>query len=270
MLPVDENSNVATRKRKMKKTVLLCCILLTIGLGLIFSGVVSYRPAGICFGKCEQDRRAEFDSIFPQWLAREAECGPRGEEDRELIAALNPGLLPDIDAKNQEFAALSVREQNGALSLGERNEYLADPWRVVLMAQKEYRPGDFLSATLEELSYDEHPTWIRECLAGGLVSASYCEGFVSVRLKTVSGGFFSNGTVPFNHQTYTYQRDIGEIDTFISRMEADRSRDYELRRSAENQVQAMPASEFPEKSDPIYEVLIENRVEQIYLEGKCR
>lgn len=257
----------------MTKPVLLtilCCVVVSVGAGLIFSGVVSYRQAGICFGNCEQDRREEFDRIFPDWFAREAECGPRGEEDRELIARLYPDLLPDIDDKNRSFAALSVREQNDTLSLGERNGYLDGPWRVVVMAQKEYQAGNFLSTVPEELSYEDYSTWIRQCPQNGLVSASYCEGHVSVLLKTVSGGFHANRTVPLNHRAYTHLTDTGEIEPFISKMTTDSSYDYELRRSAEIQVQAMPATDFPLETSPFYELTVNNRVEQIYLEGKCQ
>ena len=240
------------------------------GSGLIFSGVVSFRQAGVCFGKCEENRRAEFDRIFPDWIAREAECGPRGEEDRMLIAALYPDLLSDIDARNQSFAALSVKEQSDALSLGDRNEYLDDPWRVVLMAEKDLEQWDILLGVSEELSYNEFPTLVRECPHDGLVGASYCEGLVSVGLKTVSGGFFSSGTVPFNQRVYTHLHQTGRIEEFIAEMEANSARDFEQRRSAEAQIQAMPATEFPLESDPFYELTVKNRVEQIYLAGKCQ
>ncbi|WP_373085701.1 hypothetical protein [Sneathiella sp.] len=270
---------------------ILCGVLLCVGMGLVFSGVVSYRQAGICFGICEQDRREEFARTFPEWFARKAECGPRGEEDRALIAFLHPDLLADIDSKNQSFTALSVREQNGALSVGERSKYLDDPWRVILMVQKKYKVGDLLSATRQELPYEEHSTWVRQCPVNGLandnyrtenrindmlrsgtgsVKWDYCEGFVSVLLQTdlPRGRHFSS--LYLNERAYSHLSKTGELDAFMKQMETDSSRDFDLRRSAENQVQAMPATDFPLESLPFYELTIKNRIEQIYLQGKCQ
>lgn len=255
--------------KKSTQLIVLCCLSLVVGASLIFSGVISYRPAGICFGLCEQERRADFDRLFPEWFLRESECGPHREADRELIARLYPDLLSDVAAKNQSFSILAGREQNGTLSLGERDQYLNDPWRVVLMVQKEYQPGDFLSGTPQELPYEANSTWIRQCSENGLNGVNYCDGFVSVTLRTVSGGYASSGSRPINHWSYVHLREGGSIDAFIEQMTADSLRDYDLRRAAEDQVQAMPASEFPLESAPFYDFAVKNRVEQVYLESKC-
>lgn len=255
----------------MKKivVVILCCVVLSTGFGLILSGVISYPQGGICFGMCEQDRREKFNRIFPEWFSRESECGPRIPEDRELIMSLYPDLLPDIDTKNQSFAALSVREQNGVLSLGERDDYLDDPWRVIWMAQKEYVPGSFSSEFSEELPYEDHSTWVRQCPQNGLIGDSYCEDFVSVFFITRANqtGYFGN--IHLNERAYSQLNETGEIDSFITRIELDTRRDFNLRRSAENVVQAMPATDFPLEGSPFYELTIKNRVEQVYLESKC-
>lgn len=262
---------------------------------------VSYSQAGICFGKCEQDRREEFARSFPEWFAREAECGPRGEDDRDLMAFLYPNLLLDIDAKNQSLIALSVREQNGTLSLGERSEYLDDPWRVILMVQKEYQVGDFLSATLQETSYGEHSTWVRQCPKNGLVNGNYhtenrindrfsngtgsvkwdyCEGFVSVLLQTNLPRGRHFGSIYINELAYSHLRETGELEEFMKQMKTDSLRDSDLRRSADEQVQQLPASEFPLKSSNFEDLTgislgtqdleVKGRVEQIYLQSKCQ
>lgn len=252
-----------------KRLTILGSLAVAVGVGLVLLGLVSYRPVGICFGLCEQNRRETFDRIFPQWFAHEAECGQRGATDRDLIAFLYPALLSDVDSKNQNFAELAERERDGSLSLGERDRYLNDTWRVILTDQSEFHRRDIRSIIPPELPYDTTSTLIRRCPENGLVNADYCEDLVSVPLRTSSKGYARPNALPIHHWAYVHLRDTGELDRFIDRMEADSVRDYDLRRAAEAKVLTLPASDFPLENSPLYEVIVKNRVEQIYLQSRC-
>lgn len=231
----------------MKKYFTALVLFGLVGVILVGVGIIHSRDLGVCFGSCDSDRRSEFEKRTTPWLAALAYCNRAVEQDAAL-RNLFPELALSIEAANSEFAALAEKEQKGTLTLGERNSYLENPFRV--------------SASQPSiLSYFDKPqsdlAFIQACHASGFSfydSSSlkgYCSGYARVEPK---------GSQSWDQRleaAYNRMRGTGEIEGYLAKIEGVLSRHWAAVDQAEAVIQSMPAAQFSTDNPNIMKFEIE-------------
>jgi hypothetical protein len=190
-----------------------------------------------------------------------------------------------------------MQKTRGELTLGERSEYLSDPWRF----QDRNQVSVLFPILDEETTEIELSTLVVMCPENGLgnehyqtenrirekfsrqatsVKWDYCEGFVSVMLQTYRPRSSHYPSIFIHEQAYSHLSETGALEAFINQMKMDKLRDSDLRRFAEEHVQQLPASGFLLAGSEFenltgislgtQELRVKNRIEQIYLQSKCQ
>lgn len=252
----------------IRKSTILILLFSLVTAGLVASGVIHFRSAGVCFGLCEDKRMKDFDTYFPMWLSQQEECPDREVQHRLLLTSLFPDLIQRLDVKNEAFSALAIKEQAGIISLGEQEDYLSDPWRVILISANS-TPSISSLVFQEEMPFNSVNSTIRACPESGFVKGRYCEGYVSIPMKLPYSFHLSKSSRLRGDRAYAHLRNSGKLDIMIAQMKTDTSRAYDLRRLAEEKVLQMPVSAFPDKSSLFYDLAIKSRQEEAYLALSC-
>lgn len=220
---------------------------------------------GICFGSCNEAREREFAWRFDGWFISQTECGD-GEVSNAILTTIDPELARRLRETNEEFELLAQKEQDGTLTVREREDYLSHSWRVPtprtsrmygLLPSTQLQPPDAWSDFAQALGgaavtperYQKEPDdrLIRSCgkarfnLSNG-EPLSYCEGYVHFEIARYPRSSRSWRWSSMKHEFYATLVANGEIERFIDTMRGASRKDYELRQAAKEEVLALPAS----------------------------
>lgn len=244
-------------------TFIISTFLIGIGI-LILLGVVRDREMGICFGSCNEAREREFSWRFDDWIISQIECGD-GKVAKTLLAAIAPELSRRLRETNGEFELLAQLEQDGALTVREREDYLSHSWRVPdprILLNQIY---GHLPPPTTTIPKEPDDRLIRSCgkarfnLRNGEPN-SYCEGYVHFDFDSHPQS--SRSWSVMKNEFYATLVANGEIEWLIDTMRGALRKDKEFRQTAEEEVLDLPASS-------VSSAEIERLSQLAYIRKKC-
>jgi hypothetical protein len=224
-------------------------------VGLAISGVFSV--GGYCWGICDQERKKEFDRLFGSWIADEVVCWTAPEQVR-LLDSLDPYLAKQMRARSALFAKVEARHRNGTLTVGEREAYLSDPWRV-----PEPQDSALLPPIFGDMTADRSVGLVRRCRPIGFVvvnraPSAICTG--NLRIDFSQQGF--SQWSHFKERAYRTLVETRDICQIMLSMRENVWRDIEAKEQAEAAVDALPAAIVPSEA-------VSSSVERAYAELRC-
>lgn len=208
--------------QKKRKWTWAALAVVGLGAASVATGVASYEPAGICFGLCEAKQEEDFLQIFDAWLRAQVPCADSAQRQRDVLERIYPGIGSRIEATNMAFSALAAKDAAGNLTVGERELYLDDPWKVS-SEQRESRT-------------------IKHCSKNGFKSGKfelkYCENYVELEIFNAYG----NNRKMELYRFFISLQHSGNLWPVVTSIREFRSRDLLLWRQAREHVEQLPAS----------------------------
>ena len=194
-----------------------------------------------------QGTEQRFYDMFPDWHSNQAAC-LNSKERLALIRRLAPSIALRIDTANAEFAALAAKEAEGALTVSEREAYLAHGLRVPHLVQTGSEWYDWVEIDPSEpfSRYRSEGPVVRECPAknhsyGGHIKS--CFGYVNIDLgyfgQSPGGGNLAPTVL--GREFYTNLEQSGTTFDFVLQMMENEAEQAALRRQAEQIVANLPA-----------------------------
>jgi len=162
-----------------------------IGLGLLLAtGVMIAIAVAYVINKQHENKKRKMIFLwqFDEWVESETMCS-KAQFSRDLLAKLSPEIVNIVDRYNVEFGALRKKEISDTLTVNDRTQYMANPFRV--RSSWNYSSTDFFnSLQSSDKRVEMKRPLITSCRSDGLVvpnrmqsfregqKVSYCEGFV--------------------------------------------------------------------------------------------
>lgn len=236
-------------------------IFLIVSLGVsVGSGIVYNRQLGVCYGLCERDREKEFKREFSSWITEKASC-IKNEQTLPFLAEISPNLAQGILSRNKKFSLLSQKEHQGTLTVGEREDYERDGWRVPKPSERR------IFSYVAPVEHTE-TSIVNRCSRDGFTSnapssLSVCYGFVNISFT--ESNLYTGNYVPMallQRDFYNTLKKEQNLEDFISQMEEDRWHWYDLRMEAKAEVDAMA-------ENLVSRDAIERRTDEAYQRKKC-
>ncbi|MBL4749934.1 MAG: hypothetical protein JKX71_05015 [Amylibacter sp.] len=192
-----------------------------------------------------EELKMHFKAAFRIWFEGRIAC-LTPKQQIALVDELSPALSSRISQKNIDFTYLANLEQQGKLTVGDREAYLTDAWRV----------GAGYVSILNGLYSDLSPakdklpqgSLVQHCGFNGYNTGAllFCSGYVAVNL-------FGEGLLlspnydwsSFERGVYSTHKQNGNLVDLILNMKEQRFRDAAALQEAELYVANLPASLLP-------------------------
>lgn len=225
---------VVFRENLMKFGLLIAGVLSAALITGVAVGVIHYRPAGICLGKCNAERRQEFRALYYHWYRAESLCGDTGELDVSLLIRMAPDIHESLIEDNRILEPLADREAAGTLTVAERQLI-------------ERRGGRYMPSSPSAGAGSASGQLLTRCPGDGFIrsqrsGAGFCLGY-AYRDFSPFGSAAGRTFQDLIDNLYAFHRRAGDIEGTIKDMRAIARSSLLLEEDARAHVLELPASE---------------------------
>ena len=241
-------------------------LMIGLGLLLVISVMIAIAYSYVIHKQYENDRRKmSFLWTFDEWVESETMCS-KAQFSRELLAKLSPEKVNVVDTYNLKFDALRKKEILDTLTVNDRTQYMANPFRV--RSSLNYTSADFFrSMQSSNKQVKAKSSLIISCRLDGLVvpsrmqvvregqKVSYCEGLVYLDDAKLDWELLKS-------QYYDLLEEKGTVWAEYELMDKVLKSDEKLMSLAKANVQNLPASSVPKEK-------IEDFEAKTFRELKC-
>ena len=224
-----------------------------IGLGLLLAaGVMIAIIIAYVINKQHENKKRKMIFLwqFDEWVESETMCS-KAQFSRDLLEKLSPEKVNVVDTYNVEFYALRKKEISDTLTVNDRTQYMANPFRV--RSSLNYTSADFFSSMQSSnKQVKAKSSLITSCRLDGLVipsrmqavregqKVSYCEGHVYLDDAKLDWELLKS-------QYYDFLEEKGAVWAEYELMDKVLKSDEKLMSLAKANVQNLPASSVPKE-----------------------